>query len=201
MKRRICVFGDSTAYGKWDPERGGWVGRLWLETAKRKGEDDYVSVFNLSISGGTTETILERFEKETEVRWANAFIFQTGGNDASYRGEIGKHKVDPETFKKNLEEIIKRARAITDEIIFVSIHNSDESKTMPVYWGDVYYVNEALQKYNAILKEVCEENNILFLDRGLLEMNELEDGIHPNSAGHEKIFQKVKQFLKDNKWI
>jgi len=24
----ICVFGDSTAWGAWDLERGGWVNRL-----------------------------------------------------------------------------------------------------------------------------------------------------------------------------
>ena len=26
----ICVFGDSTAWGAWDMEKGGWVNRLWF---------------------------------------------------------------------------------------------------------------------------------------------------------------------------
>jgi len=79
----ICVFGDSTAWGAWDLEKGGWVNRLWFHVAKRSG-DTYVEIYNQSISGGTTETILSRFESEAKIRSADAIIFQTGGNDASY---------------------------------------------------------------------------------------------------------------------
>ena len=68
----LCVFGDSTAYGAWDLEKGGWVNRLWLFLAKNKDDD----LYNLSISGGTTETILARFENEAKVRQADAIIFQ-----------------------------------------------------------------------------------------------------------------------------
>ena len=75
----ICVFGDSTAWGAWDLEKGGWVNRLWFHVAKRSG-DTYVEIYNQSISGGTTETILSRFESEAKIRSADAIIFQTGGN-------------------------------------------------------------------------------------------------------------------------
>ena len=30
------------------------------------------------------------------------------------------------------------------------------------------------------------------------DKNLLEDGVHPNSKGHEKIFFEVKKFLKQN---
>ena len=36
---------------------------------------------------------------------------------------------------------------------------------------------------------------------GLLDKEDLEDGLHPNSAGHEKMFQRVKDFLIKNKII
>src|SRR3989338_9313414 len=72
----ICVFGDSTAWGAWDLEKGGWVNRLWFHVAKRK-DDDYVEVYNCSVSGATTDTILERFESEAKIRSADALIFQT----------------------------------------------------------------------------------------------------------------------------
>jgi len=49
---------------------------------------------------------------------------------------------------------------------------------------------------------VCEENNVLFLDIfGLLENNDFEDGLHPNAEGHNKIFQKVRNFLGVHKFI
>ena len=101
----ICVFGDSTAWGAWDMEKGGWVNRLWFHVAKREG-DDYLNLYNLSIDGGTTETILARFESEAKVRNADALIFQTGGNDASYEHKDGNNVVSPEKFRINIEEII-----------------------------------------------------------------------------------------------
>lgn len=113
----ICIFGDSTAWGAWDLEKGGWVNRLWFHVAKRT-EDEYVEVYNQSISGGTTETILKRFESEAKIRNADALLFQTGGNDASYQGVPGNYMVAPEKFKANIKEIIVRAKKITDRIIF-----------------------------------------------------------------------------------
>ena len=35
----------------------------------------------------------------------------------------------------------------------------------------------------------------------LITKEDLEDGLHPNAGGHEKIFQKVKDFLIENKII
>ncbi|OGG64422.1 hypothetical protein A3C94_02475 [Candidatus Kaiserbacteria bacterium RIFCSPHIGHO2_02_FULL_55_17] len=94
----ICVFGDSTAWGAWDMEKGGWVNRLWFQVAKRE-EEEYVEIYNQSVSGGTTRTVLERFENEARARGADALIFQTGGNDASYRSTPGNFIVQPEKFR------------------------------------------------------------------------------------------------------
>lgn len=197
----ICIFGDSTAWGAWDLEKGGWATRLWFYLAKREG-DDYVELYNLSISGGTTETILARFESEAKIREADALIFETGGNDAYEKGKGGPNKIPPEKFMANLEEIIKRAKKITENITFIGFNYVDESKTTPVSWKDIYYKNKNTKRYNKIMKEVCEKNNVLFLDvLGLLNNDDLEDGLHPNAPGHEKIFVKVRDFLSENKWI
>ena len=87
----ICIFGDSTAWGAWDLEKGGWVSRLWLEI--HKDMESGAKLYNLSISGGTTETILARFESEARMREADALIFQTGGNDASFDGSTRENQV------------------------------------------------------------------------------------------------------------
>ncbi len=198
--KSICIFGDSTAWGAWDMEKGGWVNRLWFYVAKRDG-DDYVEVYNCSISGGTTETILERFENEAKIRSADALIFQTGGNDASYENTPGNYLVAPEKFRENIEKIIAWAKKITDNIIFMDLKNCNESKTMPVPWIDIYYTNENIKKYSEIMREVCNKNNVLFLDIEPLENNDFDDGLHPSASGHEKIFEQVRDFLIENKWI
>jgi lysophospholipase L1-like esterase len=196
----ICIFGDSTAWGAWDLEKGGWVNRLWFDVAKRDG-DDYVEIYNCSVSGGTTDTILERFENEAKIRSCDAIIFQTGGNDASYEHIPGNYLVQPEKFKANLEEIIKKAKRITDKIIFMDLKNCDESKTMPVPWIDIYYTNENIRKFSKIMEDVCKENSIDFMDIAKLENKDFDDGLHPNASGHEKVFKQVKDFLVKKEWI
>src|SRR3989344_9665433 len=104
MEKFICIFGDSTAWGAWDMEKGGWVNRLWFHVGKREG-DEYIEVYNCSVSGGTTDTILERFESEAKIRNATTIIFQTGGNDASYRATPDNFLVSAEKFKQNVEDI------------------------------------------------------------------------------------------------
>lgn len=198
--KSICIFGDSTAWGAWDMEKGGWANRLWFYFAKRN-DDDYVTVNNCSVSGGTTDTILERFESEAKVRNADALIFQTGINDASYEHTRDNLRVSPEKFRENLEEIIKRAKEITNNIIFMALKNCDEAKTMPVSWADIYYTNENMGKYNKIMEEVCLRNAVLFLEASLLEDGDFDDGLHPNTAGHKKVFTQVRDFLEAHGWI
>lgn len=201
MDKFICVFGDSTAWGAWDTEKGGWVNRLWLEIGNRRDKSDYVELYNCSISGGTTDTILERFESEANSRGATTLIFQTGGNDSAYQATPENFLVPVEKFKENIEEIIKLARNITDSIIFTDLKNCDESKTVPVPWIDIYYKNENIKKYSEIMKEVCRDQNVLFLDMPDLANDEFEDGLHPNDKGHKKIFEVVKNFLIQQKLI
>lgn len=198
--KSICVFGDSVSWGAWDLEKGGWVSRLWFDVAKREG-DDYVEIYNCSISGGTTDTLLSQLNDEATVRNADALIFQIGGNDSSYENIPSNYLVSSEKFKKNLEEIIDRAKKITSNIVFFDLKNCDESKTMPVPWIDIYYTNENIKKYNDIMKDVCREQGVSFLELEPLDNDDFDDGLHPNAKGHEKVYLQLKKYLMENKWI
>ncbi len=192
----ICIFGDSTAWGAYDLEKGGWVNRLWLDCAKN---DQETEIYNLSISGGTTETILERFESEAKMREADTILFQTGGNDAAYDKDNKEHLVSPEKFEANIEKIILKARSLAKRIMFIGFNNCDESKTMPVSWCNLCYTNEYIEEYNVVMKNVCHKNEIKFVDIfGLLDSADFEDGLHPNANGHQKIFDVVKKTILNN---
>ena len=196
----ICIFGDSTAWGAWDLEKGGWVNRLWFQVAKREGEQ-YVEIYNCSVSGGTTETILERFELEAKVRDADALIFQTGGNDASYEHTPDNYLVPIQKFRENIEEIIRRAKKVTNNIIFTDLRNCVEEKTTPVPWADIYYTNANIERYVNAMEEICSEHHVLYLNIAPLNAEDFDDGLHPNAAGHEKIYLQVRDFLIGQKWI
>jgi lysophospholipase L1-like esterase len=67
---RIFVFGDSIAHGFYDTG-GGWVGRISstlhqksLESIVHVDGSSYFEVFNLGISGDSTEGVLSRIKTE-----------------------------------------------------------------------------------------------------------------------------------------
>ena len=64
------------------------------------------------------------------------------------------------------------------------------------------WISLIIKKYNEKLKEFCKNNRLPKIEiYDLLNKEDLRDGLHPNSRGHEKIFQKVKDYLIENKII
>jgi len=188
---QILIFGDSITYGAFD-KKGGWVERL---KEKLMGKD--ILVYNLGVSGDTTIDLLDRFENETRARYDNdtTLILEIGIND-SYHSDI-----TPEMFENNIQELIKKAKKYSKKIVFLGLTPVDESKTNPLPWNkNAFYKNNKIQKYDNIIKEVCKRNSIHFIeisnnfaktDYKIL----LHDGLHPNTKGHEKIFEIVSKDL------
>jgi lysophospholipase L1-like esterase len=146
---------------------------------------------------------MRRFAVENEVRKPDVIIIDIGTNDSSYLKSKSENYVPLTRFENNLVELIGQAKKITQEIIFVGLTAVEESKTSPVPWEtDFSYTNENIAIYNAKIKEICAKNNLLFIEmKDLLKNEDLEDGLHPNSNGHEKMFLRVKDFLEKNKII
>ncbi len=210
MSKRIIIFGTSITWGAWDPEGGGWVNRLrkyielGIENEKIKDE---IIVYNLGIDGDNSDKIVKRFEGEYKNRTIyeaeDFIIFDMGTNDASYRESLQSNEVPLKKYKENILQLIKKAKHYTNNIIFIGITNIDDTKTNPIPWNkDAYYKNKNIKDYNLALKDLSKNNDVKFIDMAdLITKEDLEDGLHPNAGGHEKIFQKVKDFLIENKII
>ena len=209
---RILVFGDSITYGAWDKE-GGWVSRLRNSLNEKSLSDPnfYCLVYNLGISGDTVNDLLGRFEFETNQRLEEneeiIFIFEIGLNDSEFIHSKNSLRVSPQEFQDNLQKLLNIAQTFSSKIVFVGLTPVDESKVDPLPWvTDESYKNEYIQKFNDILKSVCKENKVYFIEifGKLIEAgykNLLEDGAHPNSNGHKKIFEIVEDFLIENEII
>jgi len=198
MEKIICVFGASSTWGAGDYDKGGWVNRLRLYIDKRTKEGgDYIELYNLGISGNTTRDILKRFESEMKARNPDLIILSIGDNDSAL--------VPLEEFGKNIDKIVKLAKKQgKHDIVFIGTKPVNEKLTTPVKWDtSLSYTNEKLREYNKKNREIAEKHNILFLDlSGVIDPEEdLADGLHPNSKGHEKLYQKTKSFLERNKLI
>jgi len=197
MEKTICLFGDSITWGAWDPERGGWGTRLrsYFETNNIE-----VNVFNCGVSGNNTDDLLQRFKVEASAREPNIIIFAIGINDSQYVNSKDNPRVPIKKFQNNLQELVNQAKSFTKQIIFVGLTKVDESKTMPIPWDTIkYYDNKNISLYNSKIKEICDKNNLQFIDMlDLLKNQDLEDGLHPNPSGHKKMFERIKKFLIDN---
>jgi lysophospholipase L1-like esterase len=212
----ILVFGDSTVWGAWDIE-GGWVQRLRkiLDKKHMTNKEFFGIVYNAGISGNTTEHLLGRFEFETKQRLEELekgedliIIISIGGNDSAYFKNKNSNWISPEKFKENIKKLIELARKFSSKIIFVGLEPIDESKSDPLPWDDnISYKNEYIQNYNEIIKSICKNENIIFVEIFDEWVNQdykkflCDDGFHPNSEGHKKIFEKVKETLIKNKLI
>lgn len=170
---RIVAFGDSLTAGYGLASSQAFP--VQLEKALiAKGHN--VKVINAGVSGDTTGAALERFD------WAipdgvDAAIVELGANDA-LRG------LPPARVRANLAEILKRLQARGIEVLVAGMR-------APRNLGDAY-VNE----FDAIYPKLAQSAGVLhypfFLDGVALQTSlNLNDGIHPNARGVERIVERM----------
>lgn len=196
MIKHIIVFGDSIAKSDYDGTKNSWVDRL------KNISSDY-QIFNFSIDGDTTEGVLERFDNNMGEKKADMIVFAIGINDAVYIQDKKCNQVSLDKFKKNVNILIEKSKQLTNKIIFVGLTSVDENLTKPIPWmKKLYCINEEITKYDETIKKICEKENVWFIGMGdILENSDLPDGVHPNEIGHEKMYQRIKDFLIDKKLI
>lgn len=191
MAKKICLWGDSIAYGAWDKE-GGWFARL------RKhyyDVNDDLAFYNLAVNGETTETLLDHFEAECEARRPDICLIEVGVNDSSAIGKPDNPKVAFSRFKKNINKICKVAKKYSGRVVFLGITPVDEAKANPVQFSCLcYYTNESVLAYNQAINDLCDENRLQMISLfDVVEERNLPDGLHPDESGNEKIFEAVKE--------
>ncbi len=213
---RIIVFGDSVSWGSDDKEGGGWVDRLkifilqFLSTKTGRFEE----VFNFGNPGILVPDVLDYLESCCEnwlgtapkYKKVNGIIIAIGTNDCvTWKNK--KTRTSPELFKSTMHKIIKLSKKYVNKIAVVGLTPVNELITTPVPWNREYcYKNSNIEKYDQIIKSVCEEENVYFVDVRSEWVktdykNLLSDGLHPNTEGHKKIFEQVRDFLVKNKLI
>jgi len=206
----ILVFGDSIACGCWDKE-GGWVDRLKKFTHQKylSDLDNAPDICNLSINGDLSEGLLQRLRNEIKPRISAEMIiiFAIGINDSEYLNDRREFLTPPEKFRIILKQLAKIGQEYSSKIIFLGLTPVDDSRVDPCPWvPERSYRNENVKKYNQIIKEECFKNKVEFVEifekfSQLDYKKLLIDGVHPNTQGHESIFEITKNFLIKEKII
>ncbi|MBI2053535.1 MAG: hypothetical protein HYT41_02195 [Candidatus Sungbacteria bacterium] len=104
--------------------------------------------------------------------------------------------MDEAVFRRNIEALIAEGRRFTRSLVFVGLTSVDESKTMP-FEPNCYFENERIRRYDTIIRELTADAGVLYLPAydALSPAEDMEDGLHPNARGHEKLFLLVRDFL------
>lgn len=201
---QLFIFGDSITYGAGDA-KGGWVQiiREHFETDQPAAE--YL-VYNLGVSGDTTEELLERFEPELKSRLAGeektTIVFAIGINDSLLLIRSGDNVVPVQRFKKNMSTLVSAAKKYCDTVVLVGLTPVNEKKVDPIPWmKDRSYRNGVIALYEKVIEDVARKEDAVFVPllRNLSTAayaSSLEDGVHPNHNGHEMIAKEVLTSLK-----
>jgi len=206
----ILCFGDSISFGRGENPCIGWVGRL-KDYHERLGFHN--GVYNLGVPGHTSADLLQRFDIEAQarlrLRWPDdkyVILIAIGTNDCKWDGmpEENTPRCTLEDFEKNIQELIAKSKTKKAQTIFIGLTPVDESKTLP--FEKTAFKNERVKQFNDIIEKKCEESNIPFIDIFNPVSEEdypllLEDGLHPNKKGYDKMFEIIKNFLVESKHI
>ncbi len=208
VPRKLVVLGDSGVYGWGDPLGGGWCERLrrhWMELP------DGPVLYNLGVRGDGLERLAARLPAEVHSRGElrrqrpQGILLAIGLNDAARVGRPdGRHQLAPAGFLFGLQQMLRQAAAIAP-VLVLGLTPVDEA-AMP--WADcLWYDLATLRQYEGLLEEACLEADVPFLP--LLEallaephwLRLLEsDGLHLNTEGHERIYERVRRWPALLRW-
>ena len=136
---------------------------------------------NAGVSGDTTAGGLARIDWILKQKPA-IVVVELGAND-------GLRGVPVETIEANLREILRRVVASGAKPLLLGMR-------LPPNYGPAYNAS-----FEEAFDRVADEHDAAFLPyfmkgvAGRLDLN-LEDGIHPTAAGHEKLAENVEPALR-----
>jgi lysophospholipase L1-like esterase len=211
----ILCFGDSITQGFVDPD-GGWTQRL----RRRLDQDATIpmgdttfpahAVFNLGVSGDTTEGLAARLERELAPRQLgdqSIVVIAVGVNETAFDPVTGRPAHDAERFAATLAELVAAARRHTDRVLLVGLLPCDEARMQPAPWsedGREHYANDRIGQFNQAVRRVAADTGVALADcfEELLAGDHtalLHDGLHPNGAGHQLLADRIGERLR--RWL
>lgn len=197
----LVAIGDSLTHGTGDPDKKGYIERVRVSLAEKKGIP--VHLDNYAVPGYTTENILQQLKNRKmrrQIQKAHYLTLYIGTNDfrksAEYQFQpldLKKMKEGKTEFSANLHEILEKIR---DE-------NSDAPiLVLGLYHPYVEYSNEqeiveVIEAWNHEIVRVATDFEKtyfvptldLFVDR--TKKQYFSDSLHPNPAGYELMAERV----------
>jgi len=146
-------------------------------------EAGYVyEVVNAGVSGDTSAGGVRRLDWVLEGRAVEVLILALGAND-------GLRGLPPSEMKKNLADIIERAKSRGIRVLLAGFEAPPDSR------------DQYLQEFVAVFPELAREHEVALLPSflqdvaGVVDLNQ-EDGKHPNAKGARVVAKTVFRALE-----
>ncbi len=203
MVKSIGMIGDSIAHGYYDEQNLGYFTRLAQKILSiHSGE--YV-FNNMSQSGDNVADATNRAIHEVLSRNFDLILVNIGINDLRRRKDSNLQLDFSEGarrmyWNKLLDMLaLAKAKVVVLDLTPVIEERYSEQATLIRYNADV-------EKYNEIIKEICNNHNIAFFSRYSLwkkrELKDLyKDATHPNAKGHQIMADEIYDYLTTQNFI
>lgn len=184
---------------------------------------DNRSVYGQSLKRLVEKGVVEQYINKLDYSEDNVAVLELGGNDADFDWRaVAASPEDLHLSKTGVGEFsalygdtikkLKDAGVKTIVCTIVPISSSkyfenvisrmcDGDKVMRFFKGDVNTIHRHQEMFNNEILKNSYGNGVKVIDlrKEFLDTNEFEslmcrDGIHPNAAGYERIFEAVKSF-------
>lgn len=181
-----AIWGDSITFGAGDQEGLGWPGRIRRTFAS----GDLQHVYNFGICGETSSDLIKRFDIERAATDPDRILFAIGINDSKYPNAGDATAVPIEFFAQNMCTLINQAKQSTDDVILVgpTCVGGEFSSSNGSIFSD-----KSIVRYRDALMNIADEQALTWID--LLDIldpkTDLCDGVHPNTQGYQKIFERI----------
>lgn len=198
MVKNIGMVGDSIAHGYYDEQDLGWFVRLGkIILSSHSGE--YV-FNNMSQSGDNIADAVNRANFEVLSRQFDLIIVNIGINDLRRRKDSELQLDFSEgariMYWNKLLDILGKTGAtiVVTDLTPVIENRYTEQASLIRYNTDV-------ERYNEIIKHICQQRNIRFFERyGAWKNRGLEklykDATHPNAKGHQIMAEEMYDYLE-----
>lgn len=177
---RILFLGDSLTEGYGVAKEQAYpsvIANLFEKSGKKE-----IKIINAGESGSKTSSAYPRLRWHLRSK-PNLLVLALGAND-------GLRGVSVEVIRENLQKTIDLAKNNNIRVVLAGMQ-------MPINYGEKYR-----REFAKLFKDLAVKNNLVlipFLLEGVAREKELnlDDGIHPNDKGHQKIAETVYYFIKD----
>lgn len=203
MVKSIGMIGDSIAHGYYDEQNLGYFTRLAQKILSIHSGEYVFS--NMSQSGDNVADATNRAIHEVLSRNFDLILVNIGINDLRRRKDSDLQLDFSEGarrmyWNKLLDMLaLAKAKVVVLDLTPVIEERYSEQATLIRYNADV-------EKYNEIIKEICNNHNIAFFSRysswKKRELKDLyKDATHPNAKGHQIMADEIYDYLTAQNFI